>query len=242
MVGAFVAALAAALPALRRPDLAGAAAGAGVLMFGYWLVHGSLDWFWEFPGLAGPALAGLGVAIAVARGREEGPEERVPLLGRGRAVLIAAGAALLLIATVTPPWLSEREQRRGTDLAAADPDAAVEHLDRAADLNPLSPTPDKAAAIVEIRRGRDRAAEEHLRAALERDSGDSGLNLLLGAVVSEDGRSGEALRLTRLAREQAPRDPVTGLALRALQRSGKLDPRRLDRWIQRDFEIRIGPE
>jgi O-antigen ligase len=242
MVGAFVAALAAALPALRRPDLAGAAAGAGVLMFGYWLVHGSLDWFWEFPGLAGPALAGLGVAIGVARGREEDPEERSALLGGRRTVAIAAGVALLLIAIVSPPWLSEREQRRGTELASVDPEAAVDRLDRAAQLNPLAPTPDKAAAIVEIRRGRDRAAEEHLREAFDRDSGDSGIYLLLGAVVSQDGRSAEAERLIGRARELAPRDPVTGQALRALRRGGKLDPRRLDRWIQRDVQVRIGPE
>nr|MBA3264050.1 O-antigen ligase family protein [Thermoleophilaceae bacterium] len=73
LFGAFGAALAASMPALRRADLAGVAAGTGVLMFAYWLVHGSLDWFWEFPGLAGPAMLGLGVAMATARGLREEP-------------------------------------------------------------------------------------------------------------------------------------------------------------------------
>ena len=39
------------------------------MVFGYWFIHGSLDWLWEFAGLGAPAMAllGLGLAMAVAR-------------------------------------------------------------------------------------------------------------------------------------------------------------------------------
>ncbi|MEA2330015.1 MAG: hypothetical protein QOH58_153 [Thermoleophilaceae bacterium] len=242
LFGAFGAALFGTLPALRRADLGGAAAGTGVVMFGYWLVHGSLDWFWEFPGLAGAALAGLGIAVAVARGVEPQPADGQPLLARRRALALAGAGALLLVASVTPPWLAEREQRRATEIAAVNPQAAVDRLERAARLNPLSPVPDKAAGIIEIRRGRYARAERELRQAFERDPGDSGLHLLLGVVASARGRDAEARRLVLEANQLAPRDQVTIGAIQELNDSGRLDPREVDEWIREDVRQRIGPD
>lgn len=238
--GAFICALLAGLEGRRRADLAGAAAGAGMLMFGYWLLHGSLDWFWEFPGLSGAALAGLGVAIAVARGLKGDAETSRSLLAERPALAVACGCALLLALSVVPTWLAEREQRRATELVTTNPEAAVTRLDRAAKLNPLSPIPDKAAAIIEIRRRRYDAAARELRQAFERDGGDSRLHLLLGVVESEAGRSRQALRLVAEARRLAPHDLVTREALSELRRAGRLDPLRLDRWIRADLRRRTG--
>jgi tetratricopeptide (TPR) repeat protein len=245
LLGGIVAALAAALPALRRPDLTGVAAGTGVLLFGYWLAHSSLDWLWEFPGLAGPALAGLGLAVglaALAPGDSNEPGGARPLLAGRRALAVAGLCALLVAASVTPPWLAEREQRRATRIASSDPDGAVDRLDRAASLNPLSPVPDKAAGIIEIRRGGYAAAERELREAFERDGGDSGLYLLLGVLASEDGREREALRLVREADRLAPRDAVTTAALERLEAGRRVDPQQVDRWITRDVRSRIGAD
>jgi tetratricopeptide (TPR) repeat protein len=62
------AALLAGWRALRRaPDpLARAVVAAALAGFGYWVVHGSFDWFWEFAGLGAPAFAMLGLACALA--------------------------------------------------------------------------------------------------------------------------------------------------------------------------------
>ena len=61
------AALLASARALRGPDpLARAVVAAALGGFGYWAVHGSFDWFWEFAGLGGPAFALLGLACALA--------------------------------------------------------------------------------------------------------------------------------------------------------------------------------
>jgi hypothetical protein len=69
------AALVAAMRAARAPDgLAAAVAAAALAGFGYWVIHGSVDWFWEFAGLGAPAFAMLGLACALSpRG---GPAER----------------------------------------------------------------------------------------------------------------------------------------------------------------------
>jgi O-antigen ligase len=67
-----VAGLAAALLACWRalahsPEpLARAVAAAALAGFGYWAVHGSFDWFWEFAGLGASAFALLGLACALA--------------------------------------------------------------------------------------------------------------------------------------------------------------------------------
>jgi tetratricopeptide (TPR) repeat protein len=240
LFGAFVAGLVAAAPALRRPDLTGAAAGAGVLMFAYWLLHGSLDWFWEFPGLAGAALAGLGLATAL---RRETPEAvPAPLLANRLALAAGVVGALLAAASVVPPWLAERDLRQGARVAASNPEAAVKRFERAADLNPLSPEPQKAAGVVELRAGRYAAAERHLRLATERDAEDPGMHLLLAVLASQRGQAREARRLIAQARRMAPRDEVIEMATRPLRRGRRLDPKRVDRWITENVERRVGPE
>jgi hypothetical protein len=237
--GAFLCALLAALPGRRRADLAGAAAGTGLLMFGYWLVHGTLDRFWEFPALSGPALAGLGVGIAVARGVMEDAEEPASPVARGRVLVVACAGGLLLAMSVVPPWLSERDHRAAIAAAETNPEAALERLDRAAELNRLSPAPDRTAGLIELRRGHYDAAVHELRQAVERDPGDSDLHFLLGLAESEAGRPRQAIRLARQALMLAPRDHVAEAVLRELRRAGRLDPLRLDPWTRADYRHRI---
>jgi O-Antigen ligase len=60
-----VAAIAAAMPARRRQGLEAFVAGAALLPLVVWVIHGSIDWFWEIPALSGPALGFLGAAGAL---------------------------------------------------------------------------------------------------------------------------------------------------------------------------------
>jgi len=86
------AALVAAMGAARSPDrLAAGVAAAAVAGFGYWAIHGSVDWFWEFAGLGAPAFAMLGLACALAPRGESAParDGEAPVAtapGRGRRV------------------------------------------------------------------------------------------------------------------------------------------------------------
>ena len=242
LFGAFAAAIVAALPALRRPGLAGAAAGSGVLMFTYWLAHSSVDWLWEFPALSGAALLGLGVAMAAARGLAAEPARERPLLTSWPAFAGAIACVLAIGVLVVPNWLSDKELRRATEIASVNPDGALHDLDRAANLNPLSPLPEKAAGIIEIRRGDSAAAKRHLLEAFGRDPHDSGLFLFLGAIASEAGQQREAIRLAAEARRLAPTDDVAYNFLRRLRDGERLTPRQIDRWIQVDVNYRISPE
>jgi len=68
LVGLCAALLAAARAARSAAEpLAKAAAGAALAGFLYWLLHGSVDWFWEIAGLGAPAFALLGLACSLAR-------------------------------------------------------------------------------------------------------------------------------------------------------------------------------
>jgi hypothetical protein len=243
--GAFVTALLAALLGPRRNDLAGVAAGAGVLVFAYWFLHSSVDWLWEFPGLAGAALASLGIAGAVNRGLQTdeatSAEARHPVLAARPALALGLMGAVALCVSIVPPWFAEREQQRGIDLAVSDPAAAVRHFERAADWNPLTPVPYKAAGIVEIRQRDYRAATRQLHRALERDPGDSNPYLFLGAIASAGGRKQEALTLVEKANRLAPRDhEVAAHALYDLRHYGKVTPPTVDKYSQADLRNRAG--
>jgi tetratricopeptide (TPR) repeat protein len=218
-------------------------------MFTYWLAHSAVDWLWEFPGLTGVALLGLGAGMATASGlatagAAETEAEALtarPLLARWPAVVGAVACAALICVSVVPSWLSAREVRRATEIAATNPDGAVKDLERAASLNPLTPLPEKAAAIIEIRRGNSAAARRHLLKAYDRDPDDSGLYLFLAAIASEAGHQQKAIKLAAEALRLAPTDDTAFNFLRRLRDREVIGPRKVDRWIQIDVNYRINP-
>jgi O-antigen ligase/polysaccharide polymerase Wzy-like membrane protein len=245
LFGAFITGLIAALRGPRRADLAGVAAGTGVLVFAYWFLHSSVDWLWEFPGLAGAALAALGISGAINRGlqadKATSTASEQPVLAARPALALGLAGVLVLAVSIVPPWFAEREQKRGVEVAATDPSAAVRHFERAADWNPLTPVPYKAAAIVEIRRRDYRAATLEYQRAIDRDPGDSNPYLFLGAIASAEGRKQEALRLVEKANRLAPRDhEVTAHALYDLRHYGKVTPQTVDKYSQADLRDRAG--
>ncbi len=66
LVGLGAALIAAWRALARAPEqLARAVAAAALGGFGYWVVHGSFDWFWEFAGLGAPAFALIGLACGL---------------------------------------------------------------------------------------------------------------------------------------------------------------------------------
>jgi O-antigen ligase/polysaccharide polymerase Wzy-like membrane protein len=82
LLAAFLAAaLLAALRARRRAPWIVAAA---LAPFVVWLVHGSIDWFWEMPALSVPALAFLAGAGALAAPASRTGEAAAPAGGRAR--------------------------------------------------------------------------------------------------------------------------------------------------------------
>ena len=217
---AVVAAIATALTRPRRLDLAaGGAVGAAVTVFVYWLLHGSLDWFWEIPALAGPAIGFLGLAA--------GTTKRVPLRAPRPALAIGAVALAAVAAGLVLPWLSYRYEQSGIDVWRVEPRAAYDRLQRAADLNPLSAEPLVAEGSVALLRGDYGRARRSLRRAISRENHTWFAWLQLAVADAASGRRGPAAAELRRARALNPKDPVVALAARLLRRGVEIEPRRL---------------
>jgi tetratricopeptide (TPR) repeat protein len=228
------AALAAALRATRlRSGPARAAAAAGLGAFAYWFVHGSVDWFWEIPALGGVAFALLGLAAGLAPRAVAGrpARRRRPLAAGPARVALTAGLAIVLGLSLAGPWLAERYTSQAIDLWRYDDEEAFDKLDRAASLNPLSPSPDVAAGSIALRLDRPQEAESRFREALDREPGDSYSHLELGAIVFNDGRRAEGLRHLRRARRLDPRDEIIEGALTRARRGREIDITAMNRAI-----------
>jgi tetratricopeptide (TPR) repeat protein len=224
------AALVAAWRAVRGPDpLAAAVAAAALAGFGYWVVHGSVDWFWEFAGLGAPAFALLGLvcALAPARGgatatatgsqvsaRPPRPAERSRArLLRRLGFALAALVALACVLSLGAPWLSQLQLQSAARVWTKSRSTAYARLDDAANLNPLSDQAYLELGSIALRYGELDRADSAFAAALARTPDDAYATLERGAIASQAGRRAAALSL--LARAVAL-DPRDGLARQAL--------------------------
>ena len=237
-LGFFVAAGLAVARARHLGAFGRAVAAAALSSCVYWLGHGSGDWLWEFPGLAAPALACLGLAAGL--GRAAGVEAKGGSVRRRR--LFAASAATVGIAgatSLTLPWLSAKE----VDAAAAwrsDPRAAFDRLERARALNPLSERSDLLAGAI-ASRGRDwprmRAAFER---ALERNPSSWYAEFELGVVDAVQGRRDSALEHLERARRLNPREPALAVLRDRILRRATVDPDDFDRFFLQRVGERTG--
>lgn len=227
--GFLVAALRAALGGRRRAGpTAATVAAIALLPLVVWLVHGSIDWFWEIPALSGPALAFL--ALGGASMRQLSPASttaELPVMtrpARRRRIPLAAGLALLTLlaaATIALPYLGEREVAAASSGWSDDPARAFARLDRAARLDPLSSRPQLVAGVIALELGRARAAQQRFTQALSRDGGDWFGLFGRGLAASALGEWRRARADFVRARALDPREP---LVLEALSRVAGRDP------------------
>ena len=192
-----------------------AVAGAAVGIAAYWLLHASVDWFWEFAALTGTAIAMLGLAGALAprpeeAGEEAGPPSRVRL----PAAVAASVAAGALAVSIALPWASELLVREASGNWADDPQAAFDQLDIAASLNPLSNVPQLASASIALELGDIPRARAEFAEALEHDQETAYALFELGAIAAERGERADALALLRRALALTPRDEILRRTLR----------------------------
>ena len=223
--GFLVAALVAFVPLRRRPVLARGAAAAALATFAYWFLHGSVDWFWEIPGLAAPAFAALGAAASLAREPTGEPERPPPR----RAGLVAAVAALIAAATLVPPWFSAKEVAAAASTWRSEPQEAFDRLERARALNPLSDNPDLVAGAIASRRGDRARMREAFTRALERNRHNWYAYFELALVSALEGDRAEALRLLARARKLVAREPVIATVSAQVRAGRPVSPAELDR-------------
>ena len=222
LFGALAAALAGALGARAAPPAGRAAAAAGVALFAYWLLHASVDWFWEFPALTGPGLAGLGLACALAPRGEARAAPGGSRTQRRAGIAVAGAAVAVLAVSYLLPWLSELEIDRAAETWRADPDGAFRRLERAEDLNPLAARPALTAGTIALRVGRVEKARQEFAEALEREPRNVYALLELGAIAAVQGDRRAALRLVGRANSLSPRDEDLRDALRRLEENRPL--------------------
>ena len=192
--GFLAAAITAAARTRRRGDLATQRLAAVMLLPAVvWLIHGSLDWFWEVPALSGPALGflgaagGLGTALGVvpAATLERAPEERRRRLRVPTSAWIVAEAVALacVTAVLAFPYLSAREVQLASHADSGNASAALKDLRLAAKLNPLSSDPGRLAGAIALRNGRWALAANQFGKSISAEPG--GWFSWLGAGLAE---------------------------------------------------------
>ena len=258
------AALLAAMRAARSPDRLGAGVAAAALAgFGYWAIHGSVDWFWEFAGLGAPAFALLGLSCSLAPRRGAGraadtdrdadaevgaepaaagaPPAPAPRRRAPRAVVVAAVtagaiAALAGAVALAEPWLSGLQVERAADVWRHSPGTAYSQLEDAAGLDPLSAQPYLVAGSIALRRGEIARGDREFARALSRSPDDAYATLERGAIASTRSERARALALLTRAAALNPRDPLTQQALSLARHGRRVDVERLNRVILQQAE------
>jgi hypothetical protein len=233
--GFLIAALALALRGRRRGDpLTSAVVAVALLALVVWLIHGSVDWFWEIPALSGPALGFLGIAgslgaradasVAAAAGGAADAAESVS--GRRRAVprpvaLGVGGLALLAgVVVLGFPYLSIREVSLASNVRSSDPAAALSDLAQAARLNPWSSVPGRLGGAIALQSGRFVVAEQRFRQSTDREPGGWFAWLGAGLAASALGQTPTAVQDFKAAYAINTRQPAITAALdRARSRS-----------------------
>jgi tetratricopeptide (TPR) repeat protein len=265
--GFLVAALTAALaPGARRRAgrLAAGVAAAALLPLVVWLVHGSVDWFWEIPALSGPAFGFLALGGALTRqlfpvgaaaapvaaeraGEDVRPAEAagatLPAVAgnrraRGPLALAAAGGVLAVLAALVLalPYLAEREVAEAASGWPSDPAGAFTRLDRAADLNPWSARPQLIAGVIALELRRSRVARGYFSRALEREADDWFAWFGRGLAASALGDRERARASYRRAHALDPAEPLVLEALRRLNGDDYLTAQEAFGRLRRDVQ------
>jgi len=201
----------AGLRAVRGSPAARLATGVALLPVADWVLHGSVDWLWEYPALSVAALAFAAMAVAVGEpsGRPPWPPGRT-----GRRVLAVAGGLGAVAAAVALAcgWIAAWGLDRAATQWAGNPALAMRRLDRAAELNPLDHQVPLVRGLIEELRGEHLRAISSLREAADDVPGDWFPRFELGLIRANSSARDDLLA----ARARNPREELVGVALRRL--------------------------
>ncbi len=218
------AALLAAMRARAAPDRLGAGVAAAALAgFGYWVVHGSVDWFWEFAGLGAPAFAMLGLSCALSAPRDAAAtppargahawQRRPPAAPRAagrraRRGRRRGGVCVVPAASLAAPWLSglEVERRRASGPATGHRLRPPGRRCAAGPAERRSLTSSRAASRCAMANSA-RADREFSRRSHARPD-DAYATLERGAIASSRGERARALALLNRAAAPEPARPA----------------------------------
>jgi hypothetical protein len=235
--GFLIAGLVAAARSLRQRDRSTAGVAAACLaVFTYWLIHGSVDWFWEVPALGAPAIAWLAASTQVGPDDGRRPRRRLPLYG-AVPLGLAAGVAAVGLAL---PWLAAKEVESASAGWAADPADTFDRLDLARRLNPLSDRADLVAGVIASRlhdRRRERAAFVRV---LKRNSYNWYARFELALLDAQEGKTAAALDQLRVVKRLNPREPLTAAIRKKIVEGKRISQAEVDRLFLERTETLTG--
>lgn len=206
-----------------------------MVAFAYWLVHGSIDWFWELPGLAAPAFAFLALSVSIDRLPRRGPAGN-PRVARAAAT-VGLGAVVAAVVSLAAPWLAAKEVQAALHQWQDRPAESLDRLERARRLNPLSDQPDVLAGVIASKHGDTRRMAEAFRRALERNPYNWYAHLELGVAYAGLGRRGDALRELARAARLNPREPTIPLVTGRVRGKMPVSTEDLDRTFLERIQV-----
>ncbi|MFZ1878702.1 MAG: O-antigen ligase family protein [Gaiellaceae bacterium] len=205
----------------------------------YWLAHGTFDWFWEFPALAAPAFAMLGVVVSA--GSSESPSTGGPIRRLSpRGVTVAVGvAACALAVSFALPALSDAYVNAASASWRANPGRAFSLLRRAAWLNPLAGDPYVIEGAIATRVGDSRRAVHAYDLAAKREPRNWYAKLEFALLSERLGNHRTATQAMSEAQRLNPRDPVVLYAAAMLRSGHSVDTSVIDRLYLNEVKRRF---
>jgi hypothetical protein len=231
-----VAMLLASLSGSRREasDANRASAAIALLPFVVWLVHGSIDWLWELPALAVPALAFAGAASALGdAGRHDSIGERSDRsigANSDRARLLAVAGRICVavlgigaLVAVVVPFVVARKVQTATAIWPQRPGRAYAELRSASNLMPFDTQIYLIGGAIALNLEDSPAARYWFTQAQRHDDQTWLAPFALGLLEGEQGRLASARVQLIRARALDPHEPVIAIALSRLARGRPLD-------------------
>lgn len=229
----------------RRLDAVdGGAIGVAIMIFAYWLLYGSQDWFWEIPALAGPAFGFLGLATAPAL-VDAAPASGEPApTGSPRGTQIVTSLAIAAVAVAGAaalvfPGLSAAYSNAALGGWRLDPPAAYARLDRAAELNPLSAEPYLLQGSMALQLGDEAVARRAFERALAREPNSWYAYLQLAMLEGSLGNEAAARDYLNRSLALNPNDKVADKVRRLLDEGKPIDPQELNQRFLSQYASRF---
>lgn len=217
----------------------------------FFLFHALADWLWAFPGLGVLAFGLAGLAVRTRGSAAESAPGELRLVrpgSRDSAWRSAASVQVVLVLLVLAvavslalPGIAARYTSSAYDGYRKDPDAALDHLKRAAELNPLSAEPLIARGVIARRVGRDELTLDALREAVGREPHNWFAFLELAMAEQRLKLEDEARRSAGTAVRLNPRQPVVREVRNRIDRGLRVDANEVERELFGQLQARLDP-
>jgi tetratricopeptide (TPR) repeat protein len=212
---------------------------AGLGGFSYWFLHGSVDWFWEFPALGAPAIAFLAIAARAGPTVVPAAQTRATLLSLRYLLLVPALAAASALAL---PWMAAREVDMATAGWRLDPAQSFRRLDLAARLNPLDDDADLVGGVIAVHLHNRPRAVRYFNRALARNPSGWFARLELAAIDSQAGRPRAALRQLSQARALDPREIAITSTIENVRHGEGVSPEAIEALLVARTRVLVGTQ